>query len=160
MITNTNGKIMIEATEDKRFEVAIELAKTVNNLAEMLKNMDTSISNIHINGCNIQTAQGETAVYMGNNVKNSMISNSRFETGYTPENNDLEYEDDNDETYEESVSTFNVPDLSEEELQDEVDFEDVKAWVYQEASADLELLIEKGVITKERAIEWFLANNE
>lgn len=79
---NKTSKILIETQEDKRLEVAIELAKTVNNLAELLKNMETSISNIHINGINVQTAQGETALQIGNNVKNTMVTNSIFKTDY------------------------------------------------------------------------------
>jgi hypothetical protein len=105
MINESNGKIVIQAQEDKRLEVAIELAKTVNNLSEMLKNMETSISNIHINGCNIQTAQGETALQIGSNVKNSVVSNSMFTSTYDQsehdkdENyyNDDDFEDEDDE---------------------------------------------------------------
>lgn len=117
MINNTNGKIMIEAKEDKRLEVAIELAKTVNNLSEMLKTMEVSVSNIHINGCHIQTAQGETALYMGN-TKNSSVTNSVFQTDvvekengrnlrYDENEDDEEFEE--DEAYAEGVSTFDKP---------------------------------------------------
>jgi hypothetical protein len=112
MINETSGKIVIEANEDKRLEVAIELAKTVNNLSEMLKTMETSISNIHINGCNIQTAQGETAIQMGNGVKNSVISNSIFQTDY-PTSSLLNFSSNEDE------DDFNSEMFDSKEEQDE-----------------------------------------
>lgn len=99
---NKTSKILIETKEDKRLEVAIELSKTVNILATMLSNMETSISNINLNGLRVQTAQGETAIQIGNNVRNTMVANSVFTTVY----DEVKYsdeEDDNDYGYDECL---------------------------------------------------------
>lgn len=97
MTNVNNGKIVIQTQEDRRLEVALELAKTVNNLTDMLKNMDISISNIHIDACHIQTAQGETAVYIGNNVKNSLFTNNVLRTDNQNNGFNIKYNGDEEE---------------------------------------------------------------
>jgi hypothetical protein len=125
MIKESAGKIMIETKEDKRLDVAMELAKTVTILSEMLKTMETSISNIHINGCTVQTAPGETAIYMGNRVNHSSITNSLFRTDYPAPNLEEEEEgygeDENDEDEEE----FNSKMFDSKEEQDEWRMQDL-----------------------------------
>jgi hypothetical protein len=110
---NKASKILIETHEDKRLEVAIELTKTVNSLAELLKNMDVSISNIHINGISVQTAQGETALQIGNNVKNAMVTNSVFKTDAPTEDYGLNF------SYDEDEEDFNSDMFDSKEEQEE-----------------------------------------
>lgn len=183
------GKITIVTPTGKRMESINNLSEAIKANSEATVVLAKTIaslnpSQINITGVNIRTDGQSPAIHVSNEDEGleqgvyhySPTGYSEHDYGY-PQGRKLnpnegipecygegdsvgENDDEEDETYEESVSTFDTPDLSEEELHNEVDFETVKAWVYMEASADLDLLIEKGVITKERAIEWFLANNE
>jgi len=57
------GKINITAGQDKRVEVALELAKGMNNLAEVIRELKAPApSQISMSNININTKEGESAI--------------------------------------------------------------------------------------------------
>lgn len=179
------GKITVVTPSGKRMESINNLSEAIKANSEATVALAKTIaslnpSQINITGVNIRTDGQSPAINISNDDEGleqgvyhySPTGYSEHDYGY-PQSRKLQPDEEipecygegenvgeDDKTYAESVSTFDEAEVSEEELHVDVDFEDVKSWVYQEASADLDLLIEKGVITKERAIEWFLENNE
>ena len=86
------GKINITAGQDKRVEVALELAKGMNNLTEVLRELKAPApSQISINNCSFTTKAGETSI----DVRGDENFMEDMSTGYGITDDD-DYDEDED----------------------------------------------------------------